>query len=56
MASTDKTETPFMKAPLDSGTMLIVDDDYLWHNGTSIQPIDPESLAYFDALIFTVKR
>lgn len=56
MAATDKTETPFMKAPLDSGTMLIVDDDYLWHNGTSIQPIDPDSLAYFDALIFTVKR
>jgi hypothetical protein len=56
MASDGKTNTPFMEVPLDSGTMLIVDDDYLWHNARTIQPIDDSKPAYFDSLIFTAKK
>jgi hypothetical protein len=56
MASDSKTNTPFMEVPLDSGTMLIVDDDYLWHNARTIQPIDDSKPAYFDSLIFTAKK
>ena len=56
LASDDKTNPPFMKAPLDSGTMLIIDDDYLWHNARSIQPLDDKKPAYFDSMIFLAKK
>ena len=56
LASDDKTNPPFMKAPLDSGTMLIIDDDYLWHNARSIQSMDDTKPAYFDSLIFLAKK
>lgn len=56
MTSDSKTNPPFMTAPLDSGTMLIIDDDYLWHNARSIQPLDDTKPAYFDSLIFLAKK
>jgi len=56
MASDGKTNPPFMEASLDSGTMLIVNDDYLWHNARTIQPIDDNKPAYFDSFIFTAKQ
>jgi len=56
LASDSKTNPPFMTAPLDSGTMLIIDDDYLWHNARSIQPLDDTKPAYFDSLIFLAKK
>ena len=51
-----KTEKPFLEAPIDPGTMVIVDDSVLWHNGRSIQPIDDEKPAYMDLLVFTIKK
>ena len=56
MASDEKTNPPFMTASLDSGTMLIIDDDYLWHNARSIQSLDDTKPAYFDSLIFLAKK
>ena len=56
LLSTSKTEKPFLQAVMDSGTMVIVDDSHLWHNGRSIQPIDDDKLAYMDAMVFTAKR
>jgi hypothetical protein len=56
LLSTSKTEKPFLTAVIDSGTMVIVDDSHLWHNGRSIQPINDNELAYMDAMVFTAKR
>ena len=56
LLSTSKTEGPFLKATLETGTMLIIDDSYLWHNGRSIQPIDDNEEAWMDILILTVKK
>jgi hypothetical protein len=56
LLSTSKTEPPFMEAVMDTGTMIIVDDSHLWHNGRSIQPIDDDKPAYMDAMIFTAKK
>lgn len=56
LLSTSKTEKPFLQAVMDSGTMVIVDDSHLWHNGRSIQPIDDDKLAYMDVMVFTAKR
>jgi hypothetical protein len=56
LLSTSKTEKPFLKAVMDSGTMVIVDDSYLWHNGRSIQPIDDTQSAYMDVMVFTARR
>jgi hypothetical protein len=56
LLSTSKTEKPFLQAVMDPGTMVIVDDSHLWHNGRSIQPIDDDKPAYMDAMVFTVKR
>jgi|LULG01.1.fsa_nt_gb hypothetical protein len=56
LLSTSKTESPFMQAVIECGTMVIVDDTYLWHNGRSIQSIDNSKPAYMDILIFTAKK
>lgn len=56
LLSTNKTETPFLQAVIDSGTMVIVDDNYLWHNGRSIQPIDDSKPAWIDVMIFTYRK
>ena len=56
LLSTDKTESPFMEAVMDPGTMVIVDDSHLWHNGRSIQPINNDEPAYMDAFVFTAKK
>jgi len=56
LLSTSKTEPPFMTAVIDPGTMVIIDDSHLWHNGRSIQPIDDDHLAYMDIIVFTAKR
>ena len=56
LLSTHKTDAPFLQATLDAGTMLIIDDNYLWHNGRSIQPIDDTLPAWMDLLVFTLKK
>tara|TARA_R110002050_G_scaffold3486_1_gene18378 strand:+ start:179 stop:811 length:633 start_codon:yes stop_codon:yes gene_type:complete len=56
LLSTSKTEPPFLEAVMDPGTMIIIDDSHLWHNGRSIQPIDDSKPAYMDMVIFTAKR
>ena len=56
LLSTSKTEPPFLQAVMDPGTMVIVDDSHLWHNGRSIQPIDNDKPAYMDILVFTMKK
>ena len=56
LLSISKTDPPFLQAVMDSGTMVIVDDSHLWHNGRSIQPIDNDKLAYMDVMVFTAKR
>lgn len=55
LLSTSKTEAPFLSAVIDSGTMVIIDDSHLWHNGRSIQPIDDSKPAYMDIFVFTSK-
>ena len=56
LLSISKTEAPFLQAVMDSGTMVIVDDSHLWHNGRSIQPVINSKPAYMDAMVFTAKR
>ena len=56
LLSTSKTQPPFLQAVMDPGTMVIVDDSHLWHNGRSIQPLDNSKPAYMDAMVFTMKR
>ena len=56
LLSTSKTEQPFLQATLDTGTMMIVDDSYLWHNGRSIQPIEDSKPAWMDVFVFTAKK
>ena len=56
LLSTSKTEPPFLQAVMDPGTMVIVDDSHIWHNGRSIQPIDNGKPAYMDILVFTMKK
>lgn len=56
LLATSKTEDPFFKGVLDPGTMVIVDDSHLWHNGRSVQPINDEKPAYMDVMVFTAKK
>ena len=56
LLSTSKTESPFLTATLDPGTMVIIDDSVLWHNGRSIQPINDDEPAWVDVLVFTAKK
>ena len=56
LLSTSKVDAPFLQATIDTGTLVIVDDSYLWHNGRSIQPIDDNKPAWMDALIFTLRK
>lgn len=55
LLSTSKVDKPFLEAPIDSGTMVIVDDSVLWHNGRSIQPINDDCPAFMDILVFTIR-
>jgi hypothetical protein len=54
--STSKMKPPFLTTVIDTGTMIIIDDSYLWHNGRSIQPIDDGEAAYMDVMVFTGKK
>ena len=56
LLSTSKTQPPFLQAVMDPGTMVIVDDSHLWHNGRSVQPLDNSKPAYMDAMVFTMKK
>ena len=56
LLSTSKTERPFLQAQIDTGTMVVIDDSYLWHNGRSIQPKDGNKLAWMDVMVFTFKK
>ena len=56
LLSTSKTQPPFLQAVMDPGTMVIVDDSHLWHNGRSIQPLENGKPAYMDAMVFTARR
>ena len=56
LLSTNKTEPPFLQAVMDDGTMVIIDDSHLWHNGMAIQPIRDNKPAWMDILIFTAKK
>ena len=55
LLSTGKGKTPFLQATIDTGTLVVVDDSYLWHNGRSIQPIDDNDPAWMDVMVFTFK-
>ena len=56
LLSTSKTEHPFLQAVMDDGTMVIVDDSHLWHNGMAIQPIRDNKPAWMDLFIITAKN
>ena len=56
LLSTSKVDAPFLQATIDTGTLVIVDDSYLWHNGRSIQPIDDDKPAWMDVMVFTLKK
>jgi hypothetical protein len=55
MLSTSKVDAPFLQSTIDTGTLVIVNDGYLWHNGRSIQPIDDSKPAWMDVMVFTLK-
>tara|TARA_Y100000593_G_scaffold93053_1_gene186539 strand:+ start:89 stop:730 length:642 start_codon:yes stop_codon:yes gene_type:complete len=55
LLSTSKMDTPFLQATIDTGTLVIVNDGYLWHNGRSIQPVDDSLSAWMDVMVFTFK-
>ena len=56
MLSTSKVDAPFLQATIDTGTLVTVNDGYLWHNGRSIQPIDESNPACMDVMVFTLKK
>lgn len=56
LLSTSKTESPFLSAVIETGTMVIIDDSHLWHNGRSIQPVDDDKPAYMDIIVFTGRK
>lgn len=56
LLSTHKTEPPFLQAIMDTGTMVVIDDSHLWHNGRSIQPINNDDPAYMDIIVFTARK
>ena len=56
LLSTSKVDAPFLQAAIDTGTLVIVDDSYLWHNGRSIQPADDSKPAWMDVMVFTLKK
>ncbi len=56
LLSTNKTDPPFLQGVMDSGTMVMVDDSFLWHNGKSIQPIKDDEPAWMDILVFTSRK
>ena len=47
---------PFFDFPLDGGKIVFVDDKRLWHNASSISPIDSSDRAYMDSFILTANR
>jgi hypothetical protein len=55
LLSTSKTDTPFLQSTIDTGTLIVVNDGYLWHNGRSIQPVDDSLSAWMDVMVFTMK-
>ena len=56
LLSTSKVDAPFLQATIDTGTLVIVNDGYLWHNGRSIQPIDDSKPAWMDVMVFTLQK
>ena len=56
LLSTSKVDAPFLQATIDTGTLVIVDDSYLWHNGRSIQPVDDSKPAWMDVMVFTLRK
>lgn len=56
LLSTSKVDAPFLQATIDTGTLVVVDDSHLWHNGRSIQPIDDNKPAWMDVMVFTLKN
>ena len=55
LLSTSKVDDPFLQATIDTGTLVVVNDGYLWHNGRSIQPIDDDKPAWMDVMVFTFR-
>ena len=56
MLSTSKVDAPFLQATIDTGTLVVVNDCFLWHNGRSIQPVDDSRPAWMDVMVFTLKN
>ena len=46
-------EQPFLSWPTPNGTMVTINDDDLWHNGSPIQTIDKNDKGYVDLFVFT---
>ena len=47
---------PFFDLALDAGKIVFVNDKNLWHNASSISPVDPSEHAYMDSFILTANR
>ena len=47
---------PFFDLALEAGRVVFVDDKQLWHNASSITPIDVSDDAYMDSFILTANR
>lgn len=43
----------FVSLPLDGGRMVTINDKKLWHNGSSIIPLDKNNKGYMDVFVFT---
>ena len=46
---------PIVDFPLDSGEMIMVRDDLMWHNATQIKPVATDVQGYMDAFILTAR-
>ncbi|PCJ52619.1 MAG: agglutination protein [Planctomycetota bacterium] len=55
LLSGSKTDAPFFTAILETGTMVILNDNFLWHNARAIQPIEDSEPAWMDVMVFTLR-
>ncbi|MDA9557441.1 2OG-Fe dioxygenase family protein [Vibrio sp.] len=49
-------EAPFMRAVLDDGDMLMLDDRQLWHNAAPICAVNKEKEGHMDVLVLTARH
>ena len=51
----DRNGDYFLSIPLGAGEVVNLDDSKLWHNASTIKPVDQQKMGYMDAFILTAK-